>query len=32
MSEWQEVGREHHTSDYRNAYEFDFVTLKRRSS
>ena len=28
--EWQEVGREHHQSDHRNAYEFDFVTLKRR--
>ncbi len=28
--EWQEVSREHHQSDYRNAYEFDFVTLKRR--
>ena len=32
MSEWKEVGREHHMSDHRNAYEFDFVTLKRRSS
>ena len=30
MSEWQEVSREHHTSDHRNAYEFDFITLKRR--
>ena len=30
MDEWQEVEREHHTSDARNAYEFDFVTLKRR--
>ena len=30
MSEWQEVSREHHESDHRNAYEFDFVTLKRR--
>ena len=30
MSQWQEVEREHHTSDARNAYEFDFVTLKRR--
>ena len=30
MSEWQEVSREHHASDHRNAYEFDFVTLKRR--
>ena len=28
--EWQEVEREHHLSDHRNAYEFDFVTLKRR--
>ena len=28
--EWQEVNREHHQSDHRNAYEFDFVTLKRR--
>jgi len=28
--EWQEVGREHHESDHRNAYEFDFITLKRR--
>ena len=32
MNEWQEVSREHHLSDHRNAYEFDFVTLKRRSS
>ena len=30
MNEWQEVSREHHTSDHRNAYEFDFITLKRR--
>ena len=30
MNEWQEVSREHHVSDHRNAYEFDFVTLKRR--
>ena len=30
MTEWQEVEREHHTSDHRNAYEFDFITLKRR--
>lgn len=30
MSEWQEVSREHHESDHRHAYEFDFVTLKRR--
>ena len=29
MGEWQEVSREHHKSDPRNAYEFDFVTLKR---
>ena len=28
--EWQEVSREHHQSDHRNAYEFDFATLKRR--
>ncbi|MBR2084912.1 MAG: dihydrofolate reductase, partial [Muribaculaceae bacterium] len=28
--EWQEVSREHHQSDHCNAYEFDFVTLKRR--
>ncbi len=28
--EWQEVAHEHHVSDHRNAYEFDFVTLKRR--
>ena len=32
MSEWEEVSREHHASDHRNAYEFDFVTLKRRKS
>ncbi|MBR6948375.1 MAG: dihydrofolate reductase [Muribaculaceae bacterium] len=32
MSEWQQVSREHHQSDHRNAYEFDFVTLKRRLS
>lgn len=32
MNEWQEVSREHHDSDHRNAYEFDFVTLKRRES
>ena len=32
MDEWQEVDREHHESDYRNAYEFDFITLKRRKS
>ncbi|MBR4828618.1 MAG: dihydrofolate reductase [Muribaculaceae bacterium] len=30
MNEWQEVDREHHASDHRNAYEFDFITLKRR--
>ena len=30
MNEWQEVSREHHQSDHRNAYEFDFVTLKRK--
>ena len=28
--EWQEVDREHHESDSRNAYEFDFIILKRR--
>ena len=32
MNEWEEVSREHHDSDHRNAYEFDFVTLKRRKS
>ena len=32
MSQWQEVSREHHNSDHRNAYEFDFVTLKRCKS
>ena len=32
MNEWQEVYREHHWSDHRNAYEFDFITLKRRRS
>ena len=32
MDEWQEVEREHHESDHRNAYEFDFITLKRRKS
>ena len=31
MNEWQEVSREHHHSDHRNAYEFDFITLKRRA-
>ena len=30
LNEWQEVSREHHKSDHRNAYEFDFITLKRR--
>ena len=30
MSQWQETSREHHTSDHRNAYEFDFITLNRR--
>ena len=30
MKEWQEMSREHHASDHRNAYEFDFITLKRR--
>ena len=29
-NEWQEVSREHHKSDHRNAYEYDFITLKRR--
>ncbi len=32
MREWEEVEREHHASDHRNAYEFDFITLKRRKS
>ena len=32
MDQWQEVSREHHESDHRNAYEFDFITLKRRQS
>ncbi len=32
MNEWQEVEHEHHTSDHKNAYEFDFITLKRRTS
>ena len=31
-NEWQEVSREHHESDHRNAYEFDFITLKRKKS
>ena len=30
MSQWQEVAREHHASDHRNAYEFDFITLQRK--
>ena len=30
MDDWQEVSREHHVSDHKNAYEFDFITLKRR--
>ena len=30
MDEWQELSREHHESDHKNAYEFDFITLKRR--
>ena len=30
MNDWQEMDREHHASDHKNAYEFDFVTLKRR--
>lgn len=29
-NQWQEVEHEHHTSDHRNAYEYDFITLKRR--
>ena len=29
MSQWEEVEREHHASDHRNAYEFDFITLRR---
>ncbi len=32
MAEWEEVEREHHGSDHKNAYEFDFITLKRKSS
>ena len=32
MTEWEEVEREHHGSDHKNAYEFDFITLKRKSS
>ena len=30
MDDWQEVSREQHESDHKNAYEFDFITLKRR--
>ncbi len=30
MDDWQEVSREHHKGDHKNAYEFDFITLKRR--
>jgi len=30
MSQWQETSREHHASDHRHAYEFDFITLNRR--
>lgn len=30
--QWQETERIHHASDARNAYEYDFITLKRRSS
>ena len=29
LNVWQEVSRELHKSDHRNAYEFDFITLKR---
>ena len=32
MDEWQEIEREHHVSDHKNAYEFDFITLKRRAT
>ncbi len=32
MTEWEEVEREHHGSDHKNAYEFDFITLKRKTS
>lgn len=31
LNDWQEVSREHHESDHRNAYEFDFITLTRRT-
>ena len=30
MTQWQVVSSMHHKSDHRNAYEFDFITLKRR--
>ena len=30
FKEWHEMSRKHHRSDSRNAYEYDFVTLKRR--
>ena len=30
MTQWQVVSGMHHKSDHRNAYEFDFITLKRR--
>lgn len=30
IKEWYEMSRKHHRSDSRNAYEYDFVTLKRR--
>ena len=29
LNQWQEVSREHHGNDHCNAYEFDFITLKR---
>lgn len=32
MAKWEEVEREHHGSDHKNAYEFDFITLKRKTS
>ena len=31
MTLWEETSREHHESDHRNAYEFDFITLKRHN-
>ena len=31
LKEWHEMSRKHHGSDSRNAYEYDFVTLKRRN-